>query len=196
MRYRIFCTILVIVIAVIVGIVIESGSQEPPQYNCVVTEPETNIYDGDTIKDVRILVKSTDAFEASDFGNPYPGIFITEKGIEVEIDIRINGIDTPEKRVSSKYPDGTPRSKASRQLERDASKKAQQALYNFLYLNDFKFTLSDLKLGKYAGRIIGTISVKEVDVSQYLIREGHAFAYDGGTKINWARYLDKMNRLE
>ena len=167
------------------------NSEENQRWDCVVDSPKTNIYDGDTIKDVRVLIVEGD-FCDSDYGEVWPDIRITENGIELKIDVRINGIDTPEKRVGGKYADGTPRSDESRQRERDASAKAKKSLHELLETNDFKFVLHDVHLGKYAGRIVGNMNIAGQDVSEYLILEGHAFKYGGGKKQEWARYLDKM----
>lgn len=167
-------------------------SQGTQQWNCVVTDPLINIYDGDTIKDVRVLINDH-PFKKEEYGEIWPGIYITERGMELETDIRIGGIDTPEKRASSKYTDGTPRPEKSRQLERDAAAEAKQALYEFLGGNKFVFTLSNVELGKYAGRIIGDVSVLGRDAAEFMIEQELAFPYDGGTKKDWARYLDMIH---
>lgn len=162
------------------------------QWNCVVSNPLVNIYDGDTIKDVRVLIKDY-AFQKEEYGAIWPGVYVTEHGIELETDIRIAGIDTPEKRASSRYADGTDRSETSRQLERNAAAEAKQALYEFLGGNQFAFTLSNVEFGKYAGRIVGDVSVQGRDAAAFLIEQELAFPYDGGTKKDWARYLDMIH---
>ena len=178
-----------------VFIVVRIDSKETQTWNCVVDSPKINIYDGDTIKDVRVLLVE-EKFPKSDYGEVWHDIRITEDGIELEIDVRINGIDTPEKRVGGKYADGTPRSDESRQLERDASLRAKESLHKLLESNDFKFVLHDVFLGKYAGRIVGSMNVSGQDVSEYMIQEGHAFPYDGGKKFEWARHLDEINKSQ
>ena len=189
MRLRNFIVCLVLILTFIVVGIDGKGTQ---RWLCVVDSPKINIYDGDTIKDVRVLILEGD-FCKSDYGEVWPDIRITEKGVELEIDVRINGIDTPEKRVGGKYADGTPRSDRSRQLERDASARAKKSLHKLLEANNFKFVLHDVYLGKYAGRIVGSMNVSGQDVSEYMVQEGHAFKYGGGTKKEWARHLDEIN---
>jgi len=83
--------------------------------------------------------------------------------------IRINGIDTPEMREKVL-------AKAARDRVKELIKKA--------------FWLESLgggKKDKY-GRILGNIyTLNGLDVAKTLIDEGHAVAYDGGTKTHkWA----------
>ena len=188
---------LIIYLALILTIIVVGiDGEETQRWICVVDSPKINIYDGDTIKDVRVLIVEGD-FGKSDHGTEvWPDIRITKNGIELEIDVRINGIDTPEKRVGGKYADGTPRSDESRQLERDASAKAKKSLHKLLETNNFKFVLHNVHLGKYAGRIVGSMNIQGQDVSEYMIQEGHAFRYDGGKKFEWARHLDKLNGIQ
>lgn len=154
-----------------------------PTYQCEIGMPE-QVYDGDTLKDVRVLIKPHEFSEYS-FGEHWPGVFITERGVEIQTDIRIGGIDTPEKRTSTKNADGSPRSEASRQREKDASLAARQALIDLLSSNANTFTISNPIHGKYAGRTVADVVINEVDVATFLIQAGHAKPYDGGTKPEW-----------
>ena len=52
---------------------------------------EEQVYDGDTIKDVKILICKT-----CDLETPFPGMIVEGDNIYREVNIRINGIDTPE----------------------------------------------------------------------------------------------------
>lgn len=156
----------------------------PNTYNCTLTDVEKQVYDGDTLKDVRVLIHGYD-FIPEDYGTPWPGVFITERGIEIEIDIRIAGIDTPEKRTSTKNPDGSPRSEASRAREKAAARASRQALVDLLKASNNRFSISDPILGKYAGRMVADVAIKEIDVATILIQQGHAKRYDGGTKPDW-----------
>ncbi len=153
-------------------------------YDCALTDPKAQIYDGDTLKDVRVLVHRHD-FIPEEYGNPWPGVYITERGIEIETDIRIAGIDTPEKRVSTKNPDGSLRSEANRQREKTAALASRQALIDLLKTNDNRFSISNPILGKYAGRTVADVAIREIDVATTLIRLGHAKPYFGGTKPQW-----------
>ena len=174
-----------VVMVVCIGIVV-SNSQKLfiDSYDCVITDPEKQCYDGDTIRDVRVLLLE-DNFEEMDYGEYWPGVHITERGLEVEIDIRIAGIDTPERRVSTRNLDGTLRSEISRGRERAAAMASRKALINILLANNNHFSISDPILGKYAGRIVADVFVDEVDVATTLIEQGHAKPYDGGTKPFW-----------
>jgi len=151
--------------------------------DCTLSDIE-QVYDGDTIRDVRVLL-IRHPFNEYDSGEYWPGVHITEKGVEIETDIRIAGIDTPEKRTSTKNPDGSLRSEASRAREKAAAAAARQALMDLLKANHLKFSISGAKHGKYAGRTVADVAVNERDVATYLIEKGHAKAYDGGTKPDW-----------
>ncbi len=158
--------------------------ETPSRYDCSLQDIEKQVYDGDTLKDVRVVIHRHD-FIPENYGNPWPGIHITERGVEIETDIRISGIDTPEKRVSTKNADGTPRSVKSRERERAAAYASRQALIDMLKANDGRLSISDPILGKYAGRTVANVAIKEKDVATQLIEMGHAKAYDGGRKPDW-----------
>lgn len=153
-------------------------------YNCTLADADEQVYDGDTLKDVRVLLFEH-PFAKSDYGEYWPGVHITERGVEIETDIRIAGIDTPEKRVSTKNADGSRRSEASRERERTAAYASRDALIELLKSNNNRFTISDPIHGKYAGRTVADVAIKETDVAIFLIRNGHAKPYDGGRKPNW-----------
>ncbi|MXY99821.1 hypothetical protein F4Y93_03915 [Candidatus Poribacteria bacterium] len=153
-------------------------------YNCTLTDVSEQVYDGDTIKDVRVLLMKH-PFDKSEYGEYWPGLHITERGVEIETDIRIAGIDTPEKRVSTKNADGSKRSEASRSREKAAALASRQALIDLLRSNDNRFSISDPINGKYAGRTVADVAVGEMDVATLLIQKGYAKPYDGGTKPDW-----------
>ena len=153
-------------------------------YDCVLIDAEKQVYDGDTLKDVRVLLLKH-PFHESDYGERWPGVHITARGVEIQTDIRIAGIDTPEKRTSTKNADGSLRSEASRQREKAAAQGSRQALIDLLKANNNRFSISDPIHGKYAGRTVADVAVNEMDVATYLIERGHAKAYDGGTKPDW-----------
>lgn len=90
--------------------------------------------------------------------------------------IRIYGIDTPEMRGKGVTKQEKVLAKAARDRVKELIKKA--------------FWLESLgggKKDKY-GRILGNIyTLDGLDVAKTLIEEGHAVAYDGGTKTHkWA----------
>jgi micrococcal nuclease len=46
-------------------------------------------------------------------------------------------------------------------------------------------TVSDVKLGKYADRVLGSVSVGGKDLVEALISAGHGRPYDGGARGSW-----------
>ncbi len=159
-------------------------AEEPQQWDCIITDPIAQVYDGDTIKDVRVKVLDH-AFASEETGLKWPGVIIDDDGVYVVTDIRIAGIDTPEKRTSTKNADGSLRSEASRNKEKAAALAAQQALIDIIKNNNNKISLTDAQHGKYAGRTVADVAVGEMDVASLLIQYGHAKPYDGGTKPEW-----------
>lgn len=150
-------------------------------YHCQI-ESEKQIYDGDTIKDVSVKVWD---FGSDAYGEVWAGVFVKPDGVYVQTDIRINGIDTPEKRTSTKNADGSLRSEASRNREKAAALASRQALVDLLELNNYQIVLSNPVHGKYAGRTVADCTIGGVDVAEYLIELGHAKPYRGGTKPDW-----------
>ena len=156
-----------------------------PIYQCVLTKGEAQVYDGDTLKDVRVNIRNHKDKIPKEPTEIWTGVWLTPEGIEIETDIRIAGIDTPEKRVSTKNPDGTKRSEASRNRERAAAAAARQALIDLLKENKWQFTIMNPIHGKYAGRTVADVIVIDENAAKYLIKHGHAKPYDGGTKPKW-----------
>ncbi len=52
-------------------------------------------------------------------------------------------------------------------------------------MSDGVVTVSDVELGKYAGRVLGSVSVDGKDLVEALISAGHGRAYDGGARESW-----------
>ena len=93
-------------------------------------------------------------------------------GLTQRINLRLDGIDTPEKR-------GSP------PCEKALAKKATEFTRQFV--SGGKVTVSDVKLGKYAGRALGSVAVGGKDLVQALIQAGHGRAYDGGKRGSWCK---------
>ena len=156
---------------------------------------EKQIYDGDTLKDVRI--KILDMRGNVPAGELWPGVFLTpERTIEIETDIRLNGIDTPEKRPLKKKRDGTLRSEVGRSNEKYAAAQSRLALLKLLQANELKFVVSNPTIGKYAGRIVAAVNVDGINAGQFLIKNGYALPYDGGRKVelDWNNLSDGKMR--
>ena len=150
-----------------------------------------NVYDGDTIRDVAILIYP---FYSPTLGmneaqlTLWPGIERRIDGIYSITNIRIAGIDTPEKR-----PIRGDRSEASIQREKERAEAATDFLKQLLLDNSkddgtLGFVIQNPALDKYAGRIVAdVICVKDgvsTDVAEALIEAEHAVVYDGGTKTH------------
>lgn len=88
---------------------------------------------------------------------------------------RLEGIDTPEIRSSS-------------ELEKTFAKKVRDQLREKAMNKLVSVKCSGLD--KY-GRLLAIIQLdnEEKTVNDWLIEEGYAFKYDGGTKQSWAEYL-------
>ena len=174
-----------LVVILILAVVMSSGwlvySQiKPVEYPATLKSPK-QVYDGDTIKDVEVEVVNGSTPD----GEVWPGIFKRGSAVYVKFSLRVAGIDTPEKRVSKKNRDGTARSEQSRSREKAASLAARDAVISLLRANKYQFVVVNPKIGKYAGRFVCDVEVNGQSLGLYLIEEGLAKAYDGGTKPDW-----------
>ena len=162
-------------------------SSTPIYYGTI--ESIDNVYDGDTIQDVAILIypfhSSTPGMSEEQL-TLWPGIERRADGIYSITDVRIAGIDTPEKR-----PIRGDRTEASIQREKERAEAATDFLKQLLLDNSQEdgtlgFVIQNPELDKYAGRIVAdVICFKDgvsTDVAETLLEVGHAVVYDGGTK--------------
>jgi len=83
--------------------------------------------------------------------------------------VRLNGIDTPE--MKSKNTD-----------EKLLARKAQVVLSEKIMGKVVK--LNDVSMEKY-GRLLATVVYNDQDINQWMVDEGHAIKYDGGTKTHF-----------
>ena len=90
-------------------------------------------------------------------------------GQTVSTPIRIDGIDTPERR--SKCPE-----------EKVLALEAKAALEELL-IGDVELT--NIRYGKWAGRVLAHVTVNGVDIADVLINKGFARPYDGGKRQGW-----------
>ena len=160
------------------------------RYHAVLESPE-QVYDGDTLSDIVIKIA-----DFSERGEVWPEIFLTDEGVFTRFNLRLAGIDTPEKHPRKTWPDGSPRSEASRDRERALAAKARTALIGMLTGPEqtfpAPFIVKDPQLGKYAGRIVAGVYLPDthipgalIDIGQALIQLNLAKPYDGGTKARW-----------
>ena len=94
-------------------------------------------------------------------------------GTDVDIKVRLAGVDTPETR--SRCPEEVRR-----------ARDARQALIAMIGPGDVK--LRDVQYGKYAGRIVArVITPGGADLSDSLVSQGHARPYAGGRRSSWCQ---------
>ena len=138
----------------------------------------SNVYDGDTWTDIYITIKN---FENGEFPSEvlYPGIFLQGDSLYAVTDVRLSGVDTPEKR-----PLKVGRTAESIAKEKAAAEAAKELVLDILDKHDWKFVLSNLKGGKYYGRIVADILIgdDQINLSEYLVEKGYAYRYEGGKK--------------
>lgn len=102
-------------------------------------------------------------------------------GITYQILVRVLWIDTPETRRPNKE---------CRSLERAHGKKATDFVKKLIKPGDV-VTISRVQLGKYAGRVLAHIRLKDKrDLGTLLIEKGYAVEYHGGTKPDWCEILE------
>ncbi len=161
----------------------------PPYYGTI--ESIDNVYDGDTIQDVAIQIYSLTPLN-SRTSALWPGVEQRIDGIYSVTDIRIAGIDTPERR-----PLRAGRTEASLQREKARAEAATNFLKNLILTSitengELGFVIINPQPDKYAGRTIaGVVCFKEgksINVAEALIEAGHAVVYTGGTKTyDWGK---------
>lgn len=125
--------------------------------------PIVSVYDGDTIKTYAPM--------------PMP---------LSKISVRIRGIDTPENPAKSYLSTG--------KLGRARCKKeAELALRAKAVVNDIAkgasyMVVSNYKWGKFGGRIVGTVTINDINIADVLIKEGLAVEYNGEKKSkDWCK---------
>lgn len=93
----------------------------------------------------------------------------------VQIKVRLLGIDTPEVKSG----------KGKFKAEKIAGKHCRDYLNSLI--GNTVVNLVIHKWGKYGGRVIGSVSINDKDVSQLMISNGFALPYDGGKKHKWTQ---------
>jgi micrococcal nuclease len=90
-------------------------------------------------------------------------------GMSLETSVRVRGIDAPEIRGKCK---------AEKSMAVDAREWAKLFVGKHVLL-------TNIKLGKYAGRVVANILVGNMDLGEFLITSGLARPYDGGKRKSW-----------
>jgi len=94
-------------------------------------------------------------------------------GLVQNIKLRLSGVNTPEKRGRNVS-----------QCEKTAAQKATNFTQRWVKgIN--RIIVTDVKLGKYAGRALGKIKKGDQDLGEELIKAGHAKEYSGGRREPW-----------
>lgn len=92
-------------------------------------------------------------------------------GQEIETHVRIAGMDAPELKSKCRQ-------------ERDRATAAKQALTDMLA--DGKVTLYNIRLGKYAGRVLAqAVNTDGIVLADHMIDTGHARPYQGAKRLGW-----------
>lgn len=89
------------------------------------------------------------------------------------LSIRILGVDTPEKAPRAKCEAEATKAKAASAFTKEQVTKAKVKQINIVGWD------------KYGGRVLGDVTLDGVSLKDLLIQNGHARAYDGGTKSSW-----------
>lgn len=94
-------------------------------------------------------------------------------GLAQRIKLRLAGVNTPEKR-----------GRGVSLCEKVAAKRATEFTRRFLK-RALQVIVSGVKLGKFAGRVLGKISVNGKDLGDALMAAGLARPYSGGRRKAW-----------
>jgi len=94
-------------------------------------------------------------------------------GLKQRIHLRLDGVNTPEKR-----------GKGVTACEKAAAVKASAFTQTFLS-GQKSLEVSGIRLGKFAGRVLGHITANGKDLGQALISAGLARPYAGGKRKAW-----------
>ncbi|MBT3585485.1 MAG: thermonuclease family protein [Halobacteriovoraceae bacterium] len=91
-----------------------------------------------------------------------------------KINIRVKGVDTPELRTKNK-------------CEKEKARSAKK-LVKSLFRKARRIDLTDVSRGKYF-RIVADIIIDGKSLKNYLLKNGLAYPYDGGTKrkMDWCK---------
>lgn len=89
------------------------------------------------------------------------------------LSIRVLGVDTPEKAPRAKCAVEEEKAKAASAFTKEQVEKATVKQINIK------------EWDKYGGRVLGDVVLDGKSLKDLLIQNGHARAYDGGTKQSW-----------
>ena len=109
-------------------------------------------------------------------------------GLIQRVNIRLDGINTPEKRINTK--------KIKDQGRRDRAiceKTAGIAAAEFTqaFVGKGSITVDGVRNGKFAGRVLGNVFVDGNSLADALLASGHARLYDGGKRQPWCQKVEQ-----
>ena len=152
-----------------------------------------HVYDGDTINHTLFRLPVEIGADQDSFGEIYPQIYLREGGVWIRTNIRVDGVDTPERHPHHKYADGTMRPPSEIGREHELAMRARQEVIDLLMANNMEFEIRNPQEGKYAGRIVAEVWIRDpesrhmINLSERLIDKGLGYPYEGGTKRIWGR---------
>lgn len=93
-----------------------------------------------------------------------------------KLNVRVSGVDTPELRTKNR-------------CEKEKARHAKKLVTNLLK-NAKRIDLINLERGKYF-RLVAEVMVDGKSLSEYLLKNGLGYGYQGGTKkkMDWCRSL-------
>lgn len=162
------------------------------RFDAFIEDPE-HIYDGDTVDRVHFRLPGLEVAKGAPLGQIYPDLYTREDGVWMRINVRLAGIDAPERHPHHSYPDGTPRPPEDIAYEHELAMKARQVVMDMVKANGLHFVIRNPQIGKYAGRIVAEVWCPlpgtniMTNVCTHLLKQNLAYKYDGGTKKVWSR---------
>lgn len=111
-------------------------------------------------------------------------VFLHNGLVPMKMNIRILGIDAPEIKPTVRDP-----------ILADLEKKTAYNVRDHVreIMLDKIVDLKMLKWDKYGGRVLGNISIENVDIAQYLMDKEIVKSYDGNAKESWTK--DELDNI-
>ena len=134
----------------------------------------SKVHDGDSIKDVKVIIFESKTHEMN--RKLFHNIEMIDNQIVLTTDLRLNGIDTPEIRVSTKISDHC------REYEKRLGYQARDRVKELIGTEFFIKVTGNSKYGEELVDIFVKGNDKFINVNQLLIDEKLAVPYNGGTK--------------
>lgn len=102
-----------------------------------------------------------------------------------ELDVRLNGVDTPEMPAKSYRTTGK-LNRAECVQEAELALLATEYVKEVIAMNDNKITIVNYDWGKYGGRLVADVLVGDALLANMLLTNGFAQLYDGtGERPSW-----------